>query len=849
MPSSGVAFEKESAFTKRVLDIFEKVRFSYLSALEDPKEYRKEWKKAVNSVRKQFDDLNDFTRELKKFVDDAYLFDDEVEKPDSVQAKRLYDDIKRMRFSSRKISDPFSEQLGEKVLEELMEKEHLMIAFVHYAIRNETLSLNEKTWKKHDMKPDEITQGFKGLDLEVKDIPLFIMEHYGEGKNTKRVKSKVDSAMKKLEQMYLEEHTEEEWKNLVALDNSLTKSDKEKSEEEKSEVDFYIPNKPMYRIFEIDDMKQIKGLSGEYLVQEKYDGMRIQLHKKGSNIKVFSFNKKDITDKCKKQVDELKKKHFGDCILDAELVGFQGDKPVHRADVVTHIFKKEVSGLELKAHVFDIMYHEEKNVAEDPLRERINILFYQYSQHSSEHLAFPSKKDTRIADSLSEIDKYAKDIMDLPTSEGVVIKDIESTYYVGIQKNPKWIKWKKFVDLDVVVLDKKKTNSGLYSYTVGIGPLTAEQAREYKTVEMDDLAYLSVGKALNTKTSVDVGSIIRVKVDEVRRSKDSFSLYSAKVIEIPEVKESDKLQTLQILSEDAKKSLIQESKDYTVRLEGLKKAIVTDGVHGEAEVIIKSDLEGFQIYGFQGDDLMAKNALYDIDIWKEELSHLIKTIRSELRMSIYQYLKDQGKPMPYKDVLDFVKDKHEDKFEGYVFDGDQNKFKKWLMNQEHIVYNKANDTFEDNEEMIVKDASQKTGKFVVNKREDNNLDLVLMYEKDRYIWTIDIDDIEDVFNLFGKSNKFPAEIATNSQGGTKLDEGEVIFGVQRHGYHEYKLDGDKFKTRLHARVVPVDGKDTWVIWTGLKQEMLDDSEDEGLIDITQDRNKKLTLSNKNERDA
>jgi len=838
MTTSGVAFEKDAAFTKRVLDVFEKIRFSYLSALQDPKEYRNEWKNAVKTVRKTFDDLNDFTREMKKFVDDKYLFDNEVENPTSIQAKKLYDDIKRMRFSSKKISDPFSEQLGDNVLDELLENESMMIAFLHYAIRSETLPIKDKAWKEQGLKPDEITSGYKGLDLKVDDIALYIMEHYGEGKDTERVESKVDAAMKKLEKLYFENHTEEEWKNLVALDNKL-----KKSEEEKSEVDFYIPNKPMYRIFEIDDMKYIKGLSGEFVVQEKYDGMRIQIHKKGSNIKIFSFNKKDITDKCKKQVDELKKKHFGDCTLDAELVGFKGEETVHRVDVVTHIFKKEVPELELKAHVFDIMYHEDRIVAEEPLRERINVLFYQYSQHSTENLAFPSKKDTRIADSIEEVNKYSEDIMELPASEGVVIKDIESTYYVGIQKNPKWIKWKKFVDLDVVVLDKKKTNSNLFSYSLGIGPVTAEQARENKTVDMDDVAYIPVGRALNTKESVDVGSIVRVKVDEVRRNGKGYSLYSAKVIEIPEVKESDKLQTLELLADESKKSLIEESKDYSVRMEGLKKAIVTDGIHGDAEIILKSDLDGFQVYGIEGDDLMAKNALYDIDIWKEELTEVIKTIRSELRNGIFQFLKEKGKPMPYKDILEFVKEKHEDKFEGYAFDGDQEKFKKWMMNQNHFVYDKAKDTFEENEEVIAKDATQKMGKFVVNKRKDDNLDLVLMYDDMRFGWTIDIEDTEDIFNLFGKSNKYPAEISTNLQGGDKLDEGEVEFGVQRHGYHEYRLNGDKFKTRLHARVVPIDGEDSWIVFTGIKQEMLDSSEDDGLIDITKDRNKKLTLSN------
>ena len=84
-----------------------------------------------------------------------------------------------------------------------------------------------------------------------------------------------------------------------------------------------------------------------------------------------------------------------------------------------------------------------------------------------------------MADSIKEVDEYAKDIMQLPASEGVVIKDLESTYMRGSKKNPKWIKWKKFVDLDVIVLDKKSTKSGMKSYSLGIGPVNAEIARTY----------------------------------------------------------------------------------------------------------------------------------------------------------------------------------------------------------------------------------------------------------------------------------------------------------------------------------------------------------------------------------
>ena len=43
---------------------------------------------------------------------------------------------------------------------------------------------------------------------------------------------------------------------------------------------------------------------------------------------------------------------------------------------------------------------------------------------------------------------------------------------------------------------------------------------------------------------------------------------------------------------------------------------ITDNIHGTAEIILKTDFDGFTIYGFSGDELMQKNALYNIDVWK-----------------------------------------------------------------------------------------------------------------------------------------------------------------------------------------------------------------------------------------
>ena len=445
MKTSGVAFEKEtSAFTKRVLDFFERVRYAYLSARENPKEYGKKWKETVKSIREEYDGLGDFATELKDSISEKELFDDKVFNAESLLAKRVYEDIKSMRFDSDNVVDPFSKQLGKDVLTTLLKDDSLFAAFIHFALRSHNNALPKKAWEENKLTPDEITQGAMGLDLKPKDIPLYIIEHYGDDEDSTRVNAKFKRAYGLLKKVYESQYSDEQWDSLEDLD--IAKSDESKSEEEKEDIDFLIPNKPMYRIFDLEDMEQIKGLSGEFVVQEKYDGMRIQIHKFNNDIKIYSYNKKDITDKCEKQVEKMEKKAFGDCILDAELILFKDNEPLHRADTITHVFKKELEGGELRAHVFDIMKHEGKDLADEPLRERINILLYQFAQHSSDSLAFPSKQDTRIADSMKEVGEYAEKIMEMPAAEGVVIKDIESTYYIGNRKNPKWIKWKKFVD-------------------------------------------------------------------------------------------------------------------------------------------------------------------------------------------------------------------------------------------------------------------------------------------------------------------------------------------------------------------------------------------------------------------
>jgi hypothetical protein len=839
MSIGGMLFEKDvNPVSRRIQRLFEGIRAAYLSAKQQPKEYTKEWMKEVDALYEDYNATDDLASALREVIQEDDIESSQVKNPESHIAEKIYEAMKELRFESEYVNDPFVKKFKKETFDKLMGDKLVLALFIHWCMRKGKNAFPMRVWEKYLPKGDEITDGYGGLDLHSKDIPLYIMEHYGEKKDTQAVKAKVKVSMTLLKDIVVENYSENEWKLLLGV---------EILKEEKQDIDFIVPNKPMYRIFELEDIHELKGFTGEWLVQEKYDGMRIQIHKIDNKVKIYSFNGKDITKKCPKQVEIMKEKKFGECILDAELMMFKDKTPLHRAQVVAHVFKdKELEG-QLKVHVFDIMRHNDRDMTEEVLQDRIQILFQNYSVHSDEMLAFPSKKDTRIADSIKDIGNYAKEIMKIPTAEGVVIKDLTSTYIKGAKKNPKWIKWKKFVDLDLIVLDKKSTKSNMFSYTLGAGPLSIEESRKLDSMKIDDRYYLNVGKGLNTKVDVEVGSIIRVKVDEVRRNKKGqFRVYTAKIIEIPEVELPDKIVTLEFLADS------KDGKSTNYKTSALTKAIIiTDDIHGKAEIICKEDLEGFTVYGFKEDNLMAKNALLDMDLWKEQIGEIYKERKGKLRVGVKNFLERQSDNTgTLEEIMRFL-EQNKSLLDLYneIFDGKPKKFVEYLKNQAEDILYVSHNKFKSDDKIIEKDNSDyktpeeyRHGKFKIYLREDENLSFTFMLNEVKLGWEIEIKSIDDIFNLFGKAGKYPAQVQTTVSKEKLIDEGDIELGVQRHGYHEYFLKGDKFDTKLHLRVIPLKNQKQWLAFTSFEDEPVEPKTDDGIWDIREDKNKELSFT-------
>ena len=63
-------------------------------------------------------------------------------------------------------------------------------------------------------------------------------------------------------------------------------------------------------------------------------------------------------------------------------------------------------------------------------------------------------------------------------------------------------------------------------------------------------------------------------------------------------------------------------------------------------------MDGFTIYGFSKNNLMAKNALLDLDTVKEEISKLLKDKTGAINSAVIQILKETNAPLTLEEILE-----------------------------------------------------------------------------------------------------------------------------------------------------------------------------------------------------
>jgi len=181
---------------------------------------------------------------------------------------------------------------------------------------------------------------------------------------------------------------------------------------------------------------------GLVAVQPKYDGIRVQIHKKGSTVRVFSRNLEDYTLMFSELTAAAQALNDETLILDGEAIAYSKELEEYLPFQLTasrrrqHGIEQAAKDLPLVAFVFDILYRNGRDLTELPYEERL-ALVDEVIAGSAVLLPAPIIK----TDSVEVLTKTLLDNISQGL-EGVVVKRPDSKYQAGA-RNFNWVKLKR----------------------------------------------------------------------------------------------------------------------------------------------------------------------------------------------------------------------------------------------------------------------------------------------------------------------------------------------------------------------------------------------------------------------
>ena len=200
-------------------------------------------------------------------------------------------------------------------------------------------------------------------------------------------------------------------------------------------VQLFRPIKPMLAKTATDVEEALAEL-GPASFEYKLDGIRIQVHKKASEVRIYSRTLNDITAELPTVVDNSRILEITEAILDGEAIVLSAEKrPVRFQETM----KRLGGGIPF---FFDILYLDGTSLLDQPYSTRAKVL----AEHVPE-----SQRPPRIVTADA---RQAQDFFDAAIAagqEGLMAKGLESTYEAG-RRGGAWFKVKKANTLDLVVL-------------------------------------------------------------------------------------------------------------------------------------------------------------------------------------------------------------------------------------------------------------------------------------------------------------------------------------------------------------------------------------------------------------
>jgi len=333
-----------------------------------------------------------------------------------------------------------------------------------------------------------------------------------------------------------------------------------------------------YSAREVFGLKSVKDLAEEIFkvpsrqsVEAKIDGFRVQVHKSGDRVKLFTESGHDITKQLPTIVKDIQSLPAESFVLDAEATPYDKDFSNLGRGGAAPAFamgaKNPVDDSMWALHVFDILYLDGEQLHHLLYSTRrqflrgIELPVKEYPKAKSDFKLHLWENTVHTVTSASAMEKMAEEVSKIPASEGAMFKDEDSRYQLN-GNTPLWSKMKATFEIDAIVVGVNQEGN-TFNYVGAIGPVDATSDSEApvddpkgrKFTKYRGKVYSILGKTFNTKIEAKVGDIIRVNVKDASKINDQvYHWFHPQVLEKREDKtRPDPLKTIETISETAAK--------------------------------------------------------------------------------------------------------------------------------------------------------------------------------------------------------------------------------------------------------------------------------------------------------
>ena len=245
-----------------------------------------------------------------------------------------------------------------------------------------------------------------------------------------------------------------------------------------------------------------RTMPDEFFVEDKFDGIRAQVHVEGGRVAIYSRTLDEISARFPELYHPLGAIPT-DTIIDGEIITARGEQILPFADLQKRLGRKTISeALLASAPVvfvgWDVLYASGKVLIDEPLRARRARLEEIFSTSEGTNTGTVRVSQSKLFTDVAALDDEF-DAARARGNEGLMIKDPRSSYKPG-RRGREWLKLKKaLATLDVVVtaveLGHGKRRNVLSDYTFAVRR------------SEDDPELLNVGKAYSGLTDVEIAEM------------------------------------------------------------------------------------------------------------------------------------------------------------------------------------------------------------------------------------------------------------------------------------------------------------------------------------------------------